>query len=233
MSDKPRCVVLFSGGLDSTTTVAIAKRDGYTVHALTVSYGQTHDAELAASRRVSASLGIDEHRVLEIDLASLAASALTRTEIEVPLDRSIDEISTENSVPATYVPARNTVLLSLALAWAESLAARDIFLGVNVLDASGYPDCRPEFISSFESLANVATALGVGGARIQIHAPLIKMTKADIVTTGVALCVDYSLTHSCYAPAADDGACGRCDACTLRAKGFAEAGIPDPTHYSA
>lgn len=229
-------MILFSGGLDSSTTLALAQADGYACHALTVAYGQLHAVEIAAASRVAAALGVTSHRVIELDLASLAASALTRDDIEVPVDRSPAEIGAEvsaNEVPSTYVPARNTVFLSLALAWAETLGATDLFIGVNVLDASGYPDCRPVFIEQFEALANVATASGVRGANIVIHAPLIEMAKAEIIRTGLALGVDYSLTHSCYAPGLDGGACRRCDACALRSKGFADAGVPDPTRYSA
>lgn len=219
-------IVLLSGGLDSTTALAMARRDGFTCHALTVRYGQLHDVEIAAARAVAAALGAAEHRVLELDLRPLARSALTSADLAVPKDRPMAEIGAPGDVPATYVPARNTVLLSLALAWAESIGARDLFVGVNVLDASGYPDCRPEFVRAFEALAQVATR--AGGFRV--HAPLIAMTKAEIIRTGSALGVDYGLTHSCYDPV-DGAACGRCDACHLRRKGFLEAGVPDPTRY--
>lgn len=222
----PDAVVLLSGGLDSTTALAIARRDGFTCHALTVRYGQLHQVELAAARRMATALGAAEHRVIDIDL-SFATSALTSPSVAVPKDRSLADIGAPGDVPSTYVPARNTVLLALALAWAETLGARDLFVGVNVLDASGYPDCRPEFIHAFEALAQVATR--AGGFRV--HAPLIAMTKADIIRAGLALGIDYSLTHSCYDPAPDGAACGRCDACALRRKGFAEAGVPDPTRY--
>lgn len=225
----PRAVVLLSGGLDSTTTLAIARSQGFTCHALTVRYGQLHEVEVEAARRVAAALGAAEHRVLAIDLAPLAASALTRRDIAVPKDRPLDEIGAPGDVPLTYVPARNTVLLALALAWAESLDARDLFLGVNVLDASGYPDCRPEFVAAFEALAQVATRPGDRPWRV--HAPLIAMRKAEIIRAGVALGVDYGLTHSCYDPDPAWRACGRCDACALRRKGFGEAGVPDPTPY--
>jgi 7-cyano-7-deazaguanine synthase len=221
-------VVLLSGGLDSTTALAIARRDGFACHALTVKYGQLHDVEISAARTVAASLGAAEHRVLELDLRPLARSALTSPDLAVPKDRPAEEIGAPGDVPVTYVPARNTVLLSLALAWAESIGARDLFVGVNVLDASGYPDCRPAFVSAFEALAQVATR--AGGFRV--HAPLIEMTKADIIRAGTALGVDYGLTHSCYDPGADGGACGRCDACHLRRKGFIEAGVADPTRYA-
>ena len=220
-------VILLSGGLDSTTALAVAKSRGFACYALTVKYGQLHQVELEAARRVAATLGVAEHRVIEIDLAQLAASALTTPGVAVPKDRSLAEIGAEGDVPPTYVPARNTVLLALALAWAESTGARDIFVGVNVLDASGYPDCRPEFIRAFEQLAQVATR--VGG--FTVHAPLIELTKAQIIELGTKLGVDYAITHSCYDPAPDGAACGRCDACQLRKKGFAEAGVSDPTRY--
>ena len=222
----PDAVVLLSGGLDSTTALAIARRDGFTCHALTVRYGQLHEVELAAARRVATALGAAAHRVIDIDL-SFATSALTSPTVAVPKDRSLADIGAPGDVPSTYVPARNTVLLALALAWAETLGARDLFVGVNVLDASGYPDCRPEFVRAFEALAQVATRSG----GFRVHAPLIEMTKADIIRAGRALGVDYAQTHSCYDPAPDGAACGRCDACALRRKGFAEAGGPDPTRY--
>ena len=223
----PAAVVLLSGGLDSTTVLAIARARGFDCHALTVRYGQLHQVELAAAARVAAALGTRDQRVVAVDLAPLAASALTTPAIAIPKDRSLAEIGAPGDVPSTYVPARNTVLLALALAWAESLDARDIFLGVNVLDASGYPDCRAEFVRAFEALAQVATR----GGGFRIHAPLIEFTKAEIISLGVSLGVDYALTHSCYDPV-DDAACGRCDACALRRKGFAEANVPDPTHYA-
>lgn len=224
----PSCVVLLSGGLDSTTTLAIARSRGFECNALTVRYGQLHAQEIEAARRVAAALGAARHHVLELDLAPLAASALTRGDIPVPKDRSLEHIGAEGDVPATYVPARNTVLLSLALAWAETLGAKDLFLGVNVLDASGYPDCRPAFVAAFEALANVATR----HSGYRLHAPLIEWSKAEIIRAGLALGVDYSITHSCYDPVGG-GACGRCDACLLRKKGFAEAGLADPTRYGA
>jgi 7-cyano-7-deazaguanine synthase len=222
----PDAVVLLSGGLDSTTALAIARSRGFTCHALTVRYGQLHAVEVEASRRVAAALGAAQHRVLELDLAPLAASALTRADVAVPKDRSLDEIGAPGDVPATYVPARNTVLLGLALAWAETLGAHDLFLGVNVLDASGYPDCRAEFVAAFETLANLGTHRGP----FRVHAPLIEMTKAEIIRAGLALGVDYAITHSCYDPVMG-AACGRCDACQLRRKGFVEAGVADPTRY--
>jgi 7-cyano-7-deazaguanine synthase len=224
----PAAVVLLSGGLDSTTALAIARRDGFDCYALTVRYGQLHQVELDAAARVAAALGAREHRVVAVDLAPLAASALTTPAIAVPKDRALAEIGAPGDVPATYVPARNTVLLALALAWAESIGARDLFVGVNVLDASGYPDCRPEFVRAFEALAQVATR----GGGFRVHAPLIELTKAQIIALGRSLGVDYALTHSCYDPIGDR-ACGRCDACALRKKGFAEAGVPDPTLYAA
>ncbi len=219
-------VVLLSGGLDSTTALAIAKSRGFHCHALTVRYGQLHEVELAAARRVAAAQGV-VHQIVDVGLATLAASALTRADVAVPKDRSLVEIGAPGDVPATYVPARNTVLLALALAWAESLGARDLFLGVNVLDASGYPDCRPAFVAAFEALANVATRAG----GFHIHAPLIALTKAEIIQLGSRLGIDYAITHSCYDPV-DGAACGRCDACALRRKGFAEAGLNDPTRYA-
>ncbi len=223
----PHAVVLLSGGLDSSTALAVARAAGFTCHALTVKYGQLHEVELAAARRVAAVLGVTDHRVVEVDLSPLASSALTTPGIAVPKDRSLDEIGAPGDVPSTYVPARNTVLLSLALAWAETLGARDIYVGVNVLDASGYPDCRPEFVRAFEALAQVATRSG----GFTVHAPLIELTKAGIIQLGTKLGIDYAITHSCYDPIGD-AACGRCDACALRKKGFAEAGVPDPTRYA-
>jgi 7-cyano-7-deazaguanine synthase len=222
-----KAVVLLSGGLDSSTALAVARSQGFAVHALTVRYGQLHEVELAAARRAAEALGATEHRVVTVDLSPLAASALTTPGVAVPKDRSLAEIGAPGDVPSTYVPARNTVLLSLALAWAESIGARDLFLGVNVLDASGYPDCRAEFVRAFEALAQVATR----GGGFRVHAPLIDLTKAQIIQLGLSLGVDYGATHSCYDPVGDL-ACGRCDACQLRRKGFAEAGVPDPTRYA-
>jgi len=224
----PLAVVLLSGGLDSTTALAVARSRGFTCHALTVRYGQLHQVELAAAARVAAALGAEEHRVVEVDLGPLARSALTSAAITVPKDRSLAEIGAPGDVPSTYVPARNTVLLALALAWAESLGARDLFIGVNVLDASGYPDCRPEFVRAFEALAQVATRTG----GFTVHAPLIELTKAQIIALGTGLGVDYAMTHSCYDPQGT-AACGRCDACLLRRKGFSEAGVSDPTRYAS
>jgi 7-cyano-7-deazaguanine synthase len=227
---QARAVVLLSGGLDSVTTVAIARSQGFAVHALTVAYGQRHEVELAAARASAAALGVEAHRVIELPLASFGGSALTDVSIEVPKDRPMTEMA--HGIPVTYVPARNTVLLSLALAWAEALGARDLFLGVNVLDASGYPDCRPAFVKAFEQLANLATRAADGGPRFHVHAPLIDMTKAEIIRVGLRLGVDYGITHSCYDPDGKGLACGRCDACQLRRKGFLEAGVPDPTRYT-
>jgi len=222
-------VVLLSGGLDSATVLAIAREAGYRSYCLSFDYGQRHAVELTAARRLADVLGAAEHKTLPIDLSCFGGSALTDAQIEVPRDRAEHEMS--SGIPLTYVPARNTVFLSLALAWAEVLGACDIFIGVNVLDYSGYPDCRPEFIASFEATANLATRMGVEGTQIQIHAPLIKLTKAQIVQRGVALGVDYGLTISCYDPDAEGRACAGCDACLLRARGFVEAGLPDPTAY--
>jgi 7-cyano-7-deazaguanine synthase len=221
-------VVLLSGGLDSTTAAAIARAEGFALHALTVSYGQRHEVEINAARRVAAALGVVEHRLLEIDLAGIGGSALLGQAGSVPKDRPLGEIGTPGDVPPTYVPARNTVLLALALALAETRDARNVFIGVNVLDASGYPDCRPEFVDAFERLAAVATRAG----GVRIHAPLIAMTKAEIIRHGLALGIDYALTHSCYDPSPSGLACGRCDACILRRKGFVEAGVADPTRYA-
>lgn len=220
----PSAIVLLSGGLDSTTTLAIARAQGFDVYGLTVWYGQRHACELDASRAVARRLGVVRHEVVELDLRALATSALT-ADIAVPKGRTAEAIAAEG-VPSTYVPARNTILLSLALAWAETVGAHDIFLGVNVLDASGYPDCRPAFVSAFAALANVATANG----GMTIHAPLLEMTKAEIILRGTALGVEYGITHSCYDPT-DGLACGACDACILRHKGFVEAGVADPTRY--
>jgi 7-cyano-7-deazaguanine synthase len=219
-------VVLLSGGLDSTTTLAIARSLGYECHALSFEYGQRHERELASARRVAAALGAARHLTLRIDLGAIGGSALT-ADIPVPKGRSAEDIA--HGVPVTYVPARNTIFLSHALAWAEVLGAADIFIGVNVLDASGYPDCRPEYIAAFEHLANLATRAGVEGrSRFRIHAPLIDLGKAGIIRRGLELGVDFALTWSCYAPEPDGRACGLCDACQLRKKGFAEAGLPDP-----
>ncbi len=223
MSARPRAVVLLSGGLDSATAAAIARSEGFELFALTVAYGQRHGVEIDAARAVGRSLGAARHVELPVDLSVFGGSALT-DRIDVPKDRDLASAD----IPATYVPARNTVFLSLAMAWAEAVGARDIYIGVNALDYSGYPDCRPEFIDAFERLAALATRAGVEGERLRIHAPLIRMTKAEIIRRGLELHVDYALTHSCYDPDAAGEPCGRCDSCRLRAKGFAEAGVPDP-----
>jgi 7-cyano-7-deazaguanine synthase len=222
-------VVLLSGGLDSATALAVARHEGYRCYALTVAYGQRHAAELEAARNVAASLGVVEQRVMHLDLRGLGGSALT-ADLPLPRDRSADQMSAD--IPITYVPARNTVFLSLALAWAEVLGSFDIFMGVNAIDYSGYPDCRPEFVVAFERLANLATKAGVEGrGQFRIHTPLIHWTKAEIIRRGIALGVDYALTHSCYDPGLDGAACGRCDSCVLRRAGFEQACVADPTRY--
>ena len=218
-----RAIVLLSGGLDSYTAAAIARAEGFTLNALTVNYGQRHVYELQAARAVATSLGVENHLELSIDLRAIGGSSLTSSEA-VPRDRDLDA----PGIPSTYVPARNTIFLSLALGWAEVLDAHDIVMGVNALDYSGYPDCRPEFISAFEALASVATRAGVEGARLRVHTPLMAMTKAQIIRRGLELGLDYRLTTSCYDPAPGGAPCGHCDSCLLRAKGFAEAGVPDP-----
>jgi 7-cyano-7-deazaguanine synthase len=221
-----RAVVLLSGGLDSATTLAICLRNGFEAHALSFDYGQRHSLELSAAKRVAASLGVQDHRIAKIDLRIFGGSALT-DEIAVPKNRE-----TKDDIPITYVPARNTIFLSYALAWCEVLGAADIFIGANAIDYSGYPDCRPEFISAFESLANLATKAGVEGIRFQIHAPLISMSKAQIIRKGTDLGVDFALTHSCYDPTADGLACGACDSCQLRLAGFRDAVLLDPIRYA-
>ena len=226
--EKKKAVILLSGGIDSATTLAFAIRDGYDPYLITFDYGQRHAWELNAAERIASSMGIKQRIVMEIDLRTFGGSALT-DDIEVPKDRSNDHFSID--IPVTYVPARNTVFLSYALAWAEVLGAHDIFIGVNAVDYSGYPDCRPAFITAFERLANLATKEGVEGHRFKFHAPLIHMTKAEIIKVGASLGIDFSLTHSCYDPTPDGLSCGRCDSCILRKKGFEEAGIPDPTPY--
>lgn len=227
---NPRAVVLLSGGLDSTTCLAMAKAQGYECHALTVLYGQRHRVEMEAARRVAQALGVTQHREMSVDLSAFGGSALT-ADIAVPKGRSEADIS--GGIPITYVPARNTVFLSLALAWAEALDCTALFIGVNALDYSGYPDCRPEFIMAFENLANLATKMSTAqGRRIRVHAPLIRMSKAQIIKAGLELGVDYGLTHSCYDPGPSGRPCGECDSCLLRAKGFAEAGVADPVLVS-
>jgi 7-cyano-7-deazaguanine synthase len=225
MSER-RAVVLLSGGLDSATTLAMARAQGFECYALSVAYGQRHSAELDAAARVAAMLGAREHRVMRVDLAGIGGSALTDPSIPVP------ETAT-SGIPVTYVPARNTMMLALALGWAEVLDARDIFVGVNAVDYSGYPDCRPEFIAAFERLAALATKAGVEGNPCRVHAPLISLTKADIIREGTRLGVDYSATVSCYQADSRGRACGRCDSCRLRRQGFADAGLPDPTRYQS
>jgi 7-cyano-7-deazaguanine synthase len=216
-------VLLLSGGLDSYTAGAIAAAEGFRLHALTIRYGQRHAAEIAAARRVAAALGVARHIELDVDLSAFGGSSLT-SDAPVPKDRPIDA----GDIPSTYVPARNTIFLALALGWAEVLGARDIVIGVNAIDYSGYPDCRPEFIQAFQQLASLATAEGVKGGRFTIHAPLQYLTKSEIIRRGVGLGLDYGLTHSCYDPGPDEAPCGRCDSCVLRAAGFAEAGVADP-----
>jgi 7-cyano-7-deazaguanine synthase len=221
---KP-AVVLLSGGLDSATCLAIAVSQGYACHCLSVDYGQRHSSELEAAKRVAVALGAREHRQLRIDLTQFGGSALTDSHIAVPTE------GIQSGIPVTYVPARNTIMLSLALAWAEVLASRDIFIGVNAVDYSGYPDCRPEFVAAFEAMANLATKAAVEGARLSLHAPLIDLAKADIIRRGGALGIDYALTVSCYQADPQGRACGVCDSCRLRRDGFAVAGLADPTRY--
>jgi 7-cyano-7-deazaguanine synthase len=218
-----RAVVLLSGGLDSYTAAAMAKGDGFLLNALTIHYGQRHAREVQSARAVAQALGVEQHKELTVDLRPIGGSSLT-SDVDVPRDRDLDAAD----IPSTYVPARNTIFLSLALGWAEVLGARDLVVGVNALDYSGYPDCRPEFVRAFEELANVATRAGVEGARFRIHTPLIELSKAEIIRRGVQLGLDYGLTHSCYDPGPSGRPCGHCDSCVLRAKGFAEAGVPDP-----
>jgi 7-cyano-7-deazaguanine synthase len=219
-----RAIVLLSGGLDSSTVLAIARALDFECYALSVHYGQRHSAELDAARRIATNLGAREHRVMGVDLAGIGGSALTDAGLAIPE-------SPTTGIPITYVPARNTLLLSLALGWAEVVGAADIFVGVNAVDYSGYPDCRPEFIQAFERLAQLATKAGVEGTRFKVQAPLIAMSKADIIRRGIELGVDFSMTVSCYQAGADGAACGRCDSCRLRAAGFADAHVPDPTRY--
>ena len=222
-----RAVVLLSGGLDSATTLAVSLREGFESYALSFEYGQRHGVELQAARRVAESLGAQEHRIAKIDLRVFGGSALT-DDIAVPKNRESD-----TEIPVTYVPARNTIFLSYALAWGEVLGAADIFIGANAIDYSGYPDCRPEFISAFERMANLATKAGAEGTRFKIHAPLISMSKTEIIRKGMELGVDFSLTHSCYDPGADGVACGECDSCRLRLEGFRAAGLVDPIRYAS
>ena len=224
----PKAVVLLSGGLDSTTALAVARNQGFELYALSVDYGQRHRVELERAAAVAKAMGVVEHRTVTLDLRQIGGSALT-ADIAVPKDRGPDDMG--HGVPITYVPARNTILLGVALGFAEVVGAFDIFIGANVLDYSGYPDCRPEFLSAFESLANLATKAGVEGGKFRVHSPLLKMTKAEIIREGVTLGVDYAMTLSCYDPDPRGRACGTCDSCQLRRKGFAEAGVPDPTTY--
>ena len=219
-----RAVVLLSGGMDSAVALAQARADGFACHALSVRYGQRHSAELDAARAVARALGAAEHKIVDLDLRTFGGSALT-DDIDVPEGPSA-------GIPVTYVPARNTIMLSLALGWAEVLGAQDLYVGVNAVDYSGYPDCRPEFVAAFEALANLATKAGVEGKKLHVHAPLIALTKAQIVERGLALGVAFAMTVSCYQADANGAACGRCDACRLRAQGFAAAGVPDPTRYA-
>lgn len=227
MSDR-NAVVLLSGGLDSTTVLAVAQAEGFNVHALSFSYGQRHHVELDAARAIAAKAGVARHVIADVDLRVFGASALT-SDVDVPKARSIEEMGED--IPVTYVPARNTVFLSFALAFAEVTEADDIFLGVNALDYSGYPDCRPEYIDAFKAMANLATRRGVEGHELQIHAPLIKLSKAEIIARGIRLGVDYSQTRSCYDPSPAGEACGSCDSCLLRIRGFAENGLSDPAPY--
>lgn len=230
MTSSRKAIVLLSGGLDSTTCLAIAKSKGFEPYALTFKYGQRHEGELAAAKRVAETLGVAAHQTIEINLQAFGGSALTDASLEVPKERETEQMS--DGIPITYVPARNTIFLSFALAWAEVLPANDIFIGVNAIDYSGYPDCRPEFIEAFQQMANLATKAGTeSGQGVTIHTPLIQMTKGEIVRTGVDLGVDYSLTLTCYDPSPAGESCGQCDACQLRLRGFAEAGVDDPVSY--
>jgi 7-cyano-7-deazaguanine synthase len=229
MNHVKKAVVLLSGGIDSTTAMAIAKHEGFEIYSLSFSYGQRHAFELKAAQKVADAIGVAEHLVINVDIEQIGGSSLT-DDIDVPKDR--DEISMSREIPVTYVPARNTIFLSYALAWAEVLESSDIFIGVNAIDYSGYPDCRPEYTEAFERMANLATKAGVEGlTKIRIRTPLIHLTKARIIKKGVELGIDYSLTHSCYDPGPRGLACGRCDSCFLRKKGFKEAGVTDPTRY--
>jgi 7-cyano-7-deazaguanine synthase len=230
MKVRKKAVVLLSGGLDSTTALAVARSAGYELYAMSFRYGQRHSLELESASRVASAIGVEKHLIADFDLRAIGGSALT-DQIEVPKERGAEEIA--SGIPVTYVPARNTIFLSFALAWAEVLGAQDIFIGVNALDYSGYPDCRPEYIESFERMANLGTKAGVEGRlRLKIHTPLIAMTKAEIIAIGLKLGVDYSLTHSCYDPSSEGISCGKCDSCLLRLKGFAEAGVRDPLSYA-
>lgn len=226
----PKAVILLSGGLDSSTTLAIAKSEEFELYALTANYGQRHQIEIEFARQVAEKIGVKKHTIIDLNLRQFGGSALT-DDIAVPVNRTLEEM--EEEIPVTYVPARNTILLSFALAWAEVLGSTDIFTGVNAVDYSGYPDCRPEYIEAFEKMANLATKAGVEGNKLTIHTPLINLTKAEIIKLGIELGVDYSTTLTCYEPSPSGAACGNCDSCILRAKGFEEAGIQDPTKYLA
>lgn len=230
MTKRKKAVVLSSGGIDSTTAMAIAKQEGFSIYSLSFNYGQRHSFELVSARKVSAFFNVEDHMIIDIDLRRIGGSSLT-SDMDVPKERPEQEVS--SGIPVTYVPARNTIFLSYALAWAEVLECGDIFIGVNAVDYSGYPDCRPEYIEAFEKMANLATKAGVENrTRLKIHTPLIRMTKAEIIECGNNLGVDYSMTHSCYDPSPEGHACGTCDSCIFRKKGFKEAGIPDPTKYT-
>lgn len=228
-----RAVVLLSGGLDSATALAVAKRDGFAVHALSFDYGQRHSAELAAAARVARALGAVEHKVVRLDLRTIGGSALTDSAIAVPVDGVARDSAEPGEIPVTYVPARNTVFLSIAMGWAEVLGAHDLYLGVNAVDYSGYPDCRPEFIAKFAELARLATRAGVEGGRFEVHAPLMRLHKHEIIALGATLGVDYGMTVSCYQADGDGRACGVCDSCRFRKQGFEQAGVADPTRYRA
>ena len=229
--NNKKAIILLSGGLDSATTLAIALKMGFQCYAMTFRYGQRHNIEIDSSRQIAQAMGVVEHRIIDIDLAQFGGSALTDNSINVPIDRLVS--GNFNDIPVTYVPARNTIFLSYALAWAEVMGLFDIFIGVNSTDYSGYPDCRSEFVAAFENMANLATAATVEGkGKYTIHTPIIDMTKAQIILKGIEIGVDYSLTHSCYCPAENNRPCGHCDSCQLRLKGFAEAGLPDPVKYA-
>jgi len=232
-SSSKKAVVLLSGGLDSATALAVARRDGFECHALSFDYGQRHSAELAAAARVASTLGAVAHKVVRLDLRTIGGSALTDATIAVPVDGRAEDVHAHGDIPVTYVPARNTVFLALALGWAEVLGALDLFIGVNAVDYSGYPDCRPEFIAAFAGLAQLATKAGVEGGRFQVHAPLMALHKHEIIRLGATLGVDYALTVSCYQADGDGRACGVCDSCRFRKDGFAAAGVSDPTRYRA
>lgn len=229
MLDKKKAVVLVSGGLDSATTLAIAKNEGFDIYAISFDYGQRHHFELEAARRVCESQGVSELVVFKVDTSIFRGSALTN---DIPVPHNRDESQMADGIPVTYVPARNTIFLSVGLGLAESVGANDLFIGVNAVDYSGYPDCRPEFIEAFEEMSNLATKAGVEGQRLNVHTPLIRLTKAEIIQRGVALGVDYGLTHSCYDPLPDGTSCGECDSCQLRLRGFREAGFADPIRYN-